>query len=278
MEIIVAKMAGFCFGVKRAIDIAFQVAEEKHEGVYTLGPIIHNPQVVEMLKEKGIIPVDDIKTKREIKALIIRTHGIPLHLLNELSSLDCEIIDATCPFVKKAQCYAKLLKEEDYQVVILGEKDHPEVKGLMSYSGETGVVVDGKTPMPRLKKKVGIVVQTTQPLEALKKVLSDAIEHAEEIKVYNTICNSTALRLKETEKMAREVDVMFVVGGKNSANTTQLARLCSSLSVPTYHIETSSEIKEEWLDGAKKVGITAGASTPDWIIKEVEKRIRDIGG
>jgi 4-hydroxy-3-methylbut-2-enyl diphosphate reductase len=278
MEILVAKMAGFCFGVKRAIDIAFQVAEEKREGVYTLGPIIHNPQVVEMLKEKGIIPVDDIKTKREIKALIIRTHGIPLHLLNELSSMGCEIIDATCPFVKKAQCYAKLLKEEDYQVVILGEKDHPEVKGLMSYSGDDVIVVDGKTPLPRLKKKVGIVVQTTQPLEALKKVLSDAIEHAEEIKVYNTICNSTALRLKETEKMAREVDVMFVVGGKNSANTTQLARLCSSLSVPTYHIETSSEIKEEWLNGAKKVGITAGASTPDWIIKEVEKRIRDLGG
>ncbi len=278
MEIIVAKMAGFCFGVKRAIDIAFQIANENRKGVYTLGPIIHNPQVVEMLKEKGIIPIENIKVKKDIRALIIRTHGIPLHISKEISSIGCEIIDATCPFVKKAQYYAKLLMEEGYQVVILGEKNHPEVKGLMSYANNDVIVVDSKTPLPKFKKRVGIVVQTTQSLEALKKVLSDAIEHANEIKVYNTICNSTALRLKETEKMSRKVDVMFVAGGKNSANTTQLTRLCKSLSVPTYHIETSSEIKEAWIKNAKKLGITAGASTPEWIIKEVEKRIRDIGG
>jgi 4-hydroxy-3-methylbut-2-enyl diphosphate reductase len=278
MEIIVAKMAGFCFGVKRAIDIAFQIANEKRKGVYTLGPIIHNPQVVEMLKEKGIIPIEDIKAKKDIRALIIRTHGIPLHLSKEISSMGCEIIDATCPFVKKAQYYAKLLMGEGYQVVILGEKNHPEVKGLMSYANDDVIVVDSKTPLPKLKSRVGIVVQTTQSLEALKKVLSDALEHANEIKVYNTICNSTALRLTETEKMARKVDVMLVVGGKNSANTTQLTRLCKSLSVPTHHIETSSEIKKEWIKNAKKLGITAGASTPEWIIKEVEKRIRDIGG
>ena len=278
MEIIVAKMAGFCFGVKRAIDIAFQIANEKRKGVYTLGPIIHNPQVVEMLKEKGIIPIEDIKAKKDISALIIRTHGIPLHLSKEISSMGCEIIDATCPFVKKAQYYAKLLMEEGYQVVILGEKNHPEVKGLMSYANDDVIVVDSKTPLPKLKSRAGIVVQTTQSLVALKKVLSDALEQANEIKVYNTICNSTALRLKETEKMARKVDVMLVVGGKNSANTTQLTRLCKSLSVPTHHIETSSEIKKEWIKNAKKLGITAGASTPEWIIKEVEKRIRDIGG
>ena len=278
MKIIIAKKAGFCFGVKRAVDIAFQLAREKRKGVYTLGPIIHNPQVVERLKEKGIVPIEDIKTKKNVRALIIRTHGIPLHLSKEISYMGCEIIDATCPFVKKAQYYAKLLKEEGYQVVILGEKNHPEVKGLMSYANDDVIVIDSKTPLPKLKSRVGIVVQTTQYLEALKKVLSDTLEHANEIKVYNTICNSTALRLKETEKMARKVDVMLVVGGKNSANTTQLTRLCKSLSVPTYHIETSSEIKEEWVKNAKKLGITAGASTPEWIIKEVEKRIRDIGG
>src|SRR4030043_1683305 len=226
MEIIVAKMAGFCFGVKRAIDIAFHIANEKRKGVYTLGPIIHNPQVVEMLKEKGIIPIEDIKAKKDIRALIIRTHGIPLHLSKEISSMGCEIIDATCPFVKKAQYYAKLLREEGYQVVILGEKEHPEVKGLMSLQRDDAIVVDGNSPVPRLKNKVGIVVQTTQPLDALKRVLSHAIGHAKEIKVYNTICNSTALRLKETEDMARKVDVMVVVGGKNSANTNHPAKLC----------------------------------------------------
>jgi 4-hydroxy-3-methylbut-2-enyl diphosphate reductase len=278
MKIVVAKTAGFCFGVKRAIDIAFKIAMEKRKGVYTLGPIIHNPQVVERLKDKGIIPIEDIKAKKDIRALIIRTHGITLQLLKEITSIGCEIIDATCPFVKKAQHYAKLLNEDNYQVVILGEKNHPEVQSLMSYASDNAIVVDGKTPLPKLRNKVGIIVQTTQPLDTLQKVLYDALEHSNEIKVYNTICNSTALRLRETEKMARKVDVMFVVGGKNSANTTQLTRLCKSLSVPTYHIETASEIKGEWIKRAKKLGITTGASTPEWIIKEVETRIRDIGG
>ncbi len=278
MEIIVAKTAGFCFGVKRAIDIAFKIAKEKRKGVYTLGPIIHNPQVVQKLKEEGIVPIGNIKTKKDITALIIRTHGITLDLSKEIASRGCEIIDATCPFVKKAQYYAKLLSEEGYQVVILGEKNHPEVQSLMSYADNQAIVVNGNAPLPKLRNRVGIVVQTTQPLEALKKVLSDVIKQTKEIKVYNTICNSTALRLKETEMMADKVDVMFVVGGKNSANTTQLTLLCRSLSVPTHHIETSSEIKKEWIKGAKKVGITAGASTPKWIIQEVGKRIRHTGG
>src|SRR4030042_5841940 len=162
MKIIVAKMAGFCFGVKRAIDIAFHIANEKRKGVYTLGPIIHNPQVVEMLTNKGISPIEDLETKRDIKALIIRTHGIPIGLSKKISSSGYEIIDATCPFVKKAQHYAKLLKEEDYQVVILGEREHPEVKGLMGYASGDVIVVNEKNPLPRLKNKVGIVVQTTQ--------------------------------------------------------------------------------------------------------------------
>jgi len=276
MKIVTVKSAGFCFGVKRAIDIAFKIAKEKRQGVYTLGPIIHNPQVVEKLKEQGIIPLEDFRSRKDIQALIIRTHGIPLSLSKEISSLGFEIIDATCPFVKKAQYYAKLLSEEGYQVVILGEKNHPEVKGIMSYARDV-IIVDCKTPLPKLKSKVGIVVQTTQSLEALKTLLSGAIIHAKEIKVYNTICNSTAHRLKETEKLARKVDIMIVVGGKNSANTTQLTRFCRAF-VPTYHIETSSEIKEEWVKGIKRLGITAGASTPEWIIKEVRKNLSDIGG
>jgi len=278
MKIIVAKTAGFCFGVKRAIDIAFQIAQEKRKDVYTLGPIIHNPQVVKKLRKKGIAPIDSIDAKKNIKALIIRTHGIPLEISQKILSESCEVIDTTCPFVKKAQYYAKLLNEEGYQVVILGEKNHPEVQSLMSYAGGDVVVVNGEMPLPKLKRKVGIVVQTTQPLESLKKVLSRTLELAKEIKVYNTICNSTALRLNETARIAGKVDVMVVVGGKNSANTTQLTRLCESLGVPTYHIETASEIRKAWIQNAKKIGITAGASTPAWIITDVEKRMRDIGG
>jgi 4-hydroxy-3-methylbut-2-en-1-yl diphosphate reductase len=279
-RILTAKRAGFCFGVKRAIDIAFDIAKEQPEGVYTLGPIIHNPQVIEKLKTQGIFPlenVDDLRSKG-VKALIIRTHGIPNKLYDSIAAQDFRLIDATCPFVKNAQHYAQLLKDNGYQVLILGDISHPEVKGIMSYAGEDTVVVDGNGPLPRLKPKVGIVVQTTQPVEALKKVLSSIIEHVKEVKVYNTICNSTALRLKETAEMARNADVMIVVGGKNSANTTQLASLCSSLSVKSYHIETGDELKKEWFSEARRIGITAGASTPEWIIKEVEDRIIDIRG
>ena len=279
MKIITAKRAGFCFGVKRAIDITFDMVKEYKNGLYTLGPIIHNPQVIAKLEQEGISPleINDLDSKK-ISSLIIRTHGIPCQTHDMILSRGIKIIDATCPFVKNAQHYAKLLKENGYQVVILGDRDHPEVKGIVSYAGDDAIVLDEHSPLPKLKPKVGVVVQTTQPIEALKKALSQIIEHAREIKVYNTICNSTALRLKETEEMARKVDVMIVVGGKNSANTTQLSRLCSSMSIRTYHIETEDELDASWFDGVNKVGITAGASTPDWIIREVEKRRHELGG
>jgi 4-hydroxy-3-methylbut-2-enyl diphosphate reductase len=279
LSLTTARRAGFCFGVKRAIDIAYDIAGKDKRGVFTLGPIIHNPQVIEKLREKGIsvIEPEDLGRKK-IRDLIIRTHGIPKQLYDNISASGFRIIDATCPFVKKAQHYAKLLKENGYQVVILGDRDHPEVKGLMSYAGEDVIVVNEHSPLEELRSKVGLVVQTTQSVEALKNVLSRIVERAKEVKVYNTICNSTALRLKETEEMARKADVMIVVGGKNSANTTQLANLCRSLAVKTHHIETAAEIRDEWFEGAQRVGITAGASTPDWLITEVAKRIRDRGG
>lgn len=277
MKIIIAKTAGFCFGVKRAVDMAFKTAKKKQKGIFTFGPIIHNPQVIEKLKQEGILPIEDITTPG-IKDIIIRTHGIPLQIMDRISEAGFNIIDATCPFVKKAQHYAKLLREEGYQVIILGDREHPEVQGLMSYAGDDAIVVDSESALPKIKHNVGIVVQTTQPVEALKKLFGKVIEQAKNVKVYNTICNSTALRLKETAAMAKKVDIMLVVGGKNSANTTQLAKLCRSLSVPTYHVETDAELIPEWLNNVKSVGITAGASTPDWIIEAIIKKVREIGG
>jgi 4-hydroxy-3-methylbut-2-enyl diphosphate reductase len=257
--------------------MAFKTAKKKQKGIFTLGPIIHNPQVIEKLKQEGILPIEDINTPG-IKDIIIRTHGIPLQIMNRISEAGFNIIDATCPFVKKAQHYAKLLREEGYQVIILGDREHPEVQGLMSYAGDDAIVVDNEDALPKIRHNVGIVVQTTQPVEALKKLFGKVIEQAKNVKVYNTICNSTALRLKETAAMAKKVDIMLVVGGKNSANTTQLAKLCRSLSVPTYHIETVAELIPEWMNGVKSVGITAGASTPDWIIEDIMKKVKEIGG
>lgn len=280
MEIRVAKRAGFCFGVKRAVDIAFERSEGSTEGLYTFGPIIHNPQVIERLSQRGVIPIDNIN-RDDIKTLIIRTHGIPLTLLEEASKSGYEIIDATCPFVKKAQNYAKLLRDEGYQVIILGDREHPEVKGLVSYAGEDAIVINEgelNESLIELKNKVGVVVQTTQPLDNLKLLVGMLVEHSKELKIYNTICNSTALRLKETEELARKVDIMIVVGGRNSANTTQLANLCRSIPIVTHHIEMAEELREEWFKGINKVGVTAGASTPEWIIREVERKIKDIGG
>jgi 4-hydroxy-3-methylbut-2-enyl diphosphate reductase len=277
MEIVIAKGAGFCFGVKRALDIAFTMAKRKQRGVYTFGPLIHNPQVIEKLRQEGIESIQDL-LHEGIRALIIRTHGIPLDLMKEASRKGYEIIDATCPFVKKAQHYAKLLSEDGYQVIILGDREHAEVKGLISYAGKDAIVIDGREELPLLKSRVGIVVQTTQPVEGLQRLVGRVIAQSKEMKVHNTICNSTALRLKETEEMAQKVDVMVVVGGKNSANTSQLASLCTSLPVTTYHIETAAELREDWFDGIERVGITAGASTPDWIIREVKEWIKDRGG
>ncbi|HTZ18004.1 MAG TPA: 4-hydroxy-3-methylbut-2-enyl diphosphate reductase [Dissulfurispiraceae bacterium] len=276
IKVITAKRAGFCFGVKRAVNMAFAAAG-MGERVYTLGPIIHNPQVIKKLKTVGVHPVESVDG-RNIETLIIRTHGVPRETSEKLSKKKYKVLDATCPFVKKAQNYAKLLRDENYQVVIIGDKEHPEVKGLMSYAGPDAIVVNKDDLTPKLRSRVGVVIQTTQPVSVLTKFVSEIVGQVKEFKVFNTICNSTALRLKETKGIARAVDAVVVVGGKNSANTTQLANFCISMSVPTYHIETASEIMEEWFKNVGRVGITAGASTPDWIIDEVADRIRHIGG
>lgn len=275
MEIRIVKSAGFCFGVKRAVDMAFNAAQEHDGPVRTYGPIIHNPQVVNKLKEAGVEPVEQIED--DVENILIRTHGISYQLLEELNRKNINIIDATCPFVKKAQQYAKLLKQEGYQIIILGDERHPEVVGIRSYAGEEAIVVKDPSQLPRLKTRVGVVVQTTQPVEALQRLLGEIIKTAKELKVYNTICNSTANRLKETEALAREVEVMLVIGGRNSANTNQLARRCEAIGVRTYHIEAADELLEEWFRDVRVVGITAGASTPDWIINEVIDRLKGFG-
>lgn len=273
MKTIVAKRAGFCFGVKRAVNIAYDLAQKKSD-VFTLGPIIHNPQVVNNLREKGISSLEE--PTKDMKTVIIRTHGIPVEMYEKINNMGIEIVDATCPFVKKAQQYAKLLNDEGYQVILLGDKDHPEVKSIMSYAGEDVIVVKKGEFPDRLKGKIGLVVQTTQPVTALKELLCNIIEKTKELKIYNTICNSTALRVKETEEMSKDVDIMIIAGGKNSANTTQLANLSRSSGVRTYHLETAEELEPEWLKGAHKIGITAGASTPDWIIEAIVEKIQTI--
>jgi 4-hydroxy-3-methylbut-2-enyl diphosphate reductase len=275
MEIIIAEKAGFCFGVKRAIDITFEISNKMREGVFTYGPLIHNPQVIEKIRQSGINPTDDLYSPA-IKTLIIRTHGIPPEIYSEISRMGYAMIDATCPFVKKAQQYAEKLKKDGYQVVIVGDKEHPEVKGLIGFAGEGVVVVNDEESLPPLKKKVGLIVQTTQRFETFRNIAIKLISSVREVKINNTICDYTAMRVKETRDLAARVDAVIVAGGKNSANTTQLTDLSEKVCNKVYHIETSDELKEGWFRGINKVGITGGASTPEWIIQDVEKKIREI--
>jgi len=275
MQIIVAKKAGFCFGVKRAVDIAFNLADKMKEGIYTFGPIIHNPQVVNKLMAQGIIPTEDIHSPG-IKTLIIRTHGISPGIYAEISKMGYNLVDATCPFVKKAQKYAQSLNKDGYQVLIVGDRDHPEVQALIGFAGADVIVAESSQPVMQVKSKVGIIVQTTQPFEALEKVVRHVIGFTKELKVYNTICNSTALRLEETKELAKAVDIMIIVGGKNSANTTQLANISRTICAKVYHIETADEIEEKWFGRDDKIGVTGGASTPNWIIDDVVEKIKGI--
>jgi (E)-4-hydroxy-3-methyl-but-2-enyl pyrophosphate reductase len=275
MKVFVVKKAGFCFGVKRAIKLAFDVAKSENEKVYTWGPLIHNPQVVEDLKKKGVYAVDDL---RKIKkgTLIIRSHGIHPKVLERIKKRKIEVVDATCPFVKRAQKKARLLSHQGYRVVVVGEADHPEVKGIMGYVNGQAIVISHnrtKRNLPHFEK-LGVIAQTTLNIDAFIKVIGELIEKTDELKVCNTICHATARAQKATLKLASKVDMMIVVGGHNSANTTRLAKLCKGLRTPTHHIETAKELRRSWFKDKTSVGITAGTSTPDWLIQEVVESIR----
>jgi 4-hydroxy-3-methylbut-2-enyl diphosphate reductase len=275
MEIILADKAGFCFGVKRAINTAFEAAAAGT--VYCLGPLIHNPQEVDRLRQAGVVTVNDLSALKAGDSLIIRSHGVPPKVLSEAHDKGIRIIDLTCPFVGKAQRYAETLKNEGYQVVVVGEKKHPEVQSILGYAGDHAVVAEAPADLHgmRFTNRLGVVAQTTQSYSNFSKIVIDLLSLSKELKVYNTICYSTTERQNAARTLAGKVDVMVVVGGRNSANTTRLVSVCKEESRPTYHIEVADELRPEWLTGAKKVGVAAGASTPDWIIQGVIKRLQD---
>jgi len=278
MDIILAKSAGFCFGVKRATQMAFEAAAE-HEHICSLGPVIHSPQVVRRLAEQG---VDVVKKVEDIPpgSVIIRSHGITAEEMNKVQEKNLTIVDATCPFVKKAQEYAARLSEEGYTVVIVGEVEHPEVQGIVSFSGDSvvHVVADAEqaVALPRMRK-VGIVAQTTQLYENLKDVMDVCLAKSQELKVFNTICDATSVRQNEAREIALSVDLMIVIGGHASANTSRLARICQEIQPHTWHIETTEEIQPGWFADVTKVGVTAGASTPRWLIDEVVAKVATRG-
>ncbi len=274
MEIRLAKSYGFCFGVKRAIEIA-----ENSKNAVTLGPLIHNNREINRLKENfNVATAYDLDEVKQNDKVIIRTHGIPKNDLKKLKNIASDIIDATCPFVTKPQQICEQMSKEGYDIVIFGDEKHPEVKGVKSYVTTRAFVVLSVEELKkyRFHTKVAVVAQTTRKMSEYQKIINYLVEHCKEIRVFNTICNATFENQDAARELSKEADVMIVVGGKNSSNTKQLYNICKENCDRSYLIESKDELQKEWFEDAKICGVTAGASTPDWIIEEIIDTIRSL--
>ncbi|OGH98744.1 MAG: 4-hydroxy-3-methylbut-2-enyl diphosphate reductase [Candidatus Melainabacteria bacterium GWA2_34_9] len=286
-DIKLAQHAGFCYGVQRAVDLSIKIKKDNPDvPVYILGQLIHNNQVIEDLNRLGVQTISEIPEKID-GICIIRTHGVTPQTIQTLESKGCKIIDATCPDVKRVQDKAKDLAKDGYRVIIIGKADHPEVIAIKAhadlYSEREALVISSKEEaekfLPEVKesKKIGVVIQTTQLIENFKEILPIIAEYSKELKVYNTICSATFKRQQSAKALAREVELMIVVGSKSSANTTHLAEIIKPIK-ETILIETSEELEnyKDIINKTQKIGVTAGASTPEYVITEVIKRIGEL--
>lgn len=280
-DVIVAKRAGFCPGVKRAIEKVLELEAAGKKPVYTLGPLIHNKQVTDMLCAKQITAISSPEEATDkAGVLVIRAHGITPQFQHEVEKCGMEVVDATCPLVKHAQNIIDKFARRGYDTVIVGDADHAEVIGLMGYTQGRGTVVSGPQEAKQLPHfdKVNVVSQTTQKETVFYETAEEVKKHADSCQISNTICQPTKERQKETIEFAQNADLVIVVGGKHSANTARLALLCKELSSAVQHVETEEELNEKEILKAKKIFITAGASTPDWVIDRVADHVRTLRG
>lgn len=277
IDIEVARFAGVCYGVERALGMAEKAAGEARKPVNTLGPLIHNPLVVNDLERIGVGTASNVSEVEE-GTLIIRAHGVVPSVVEDARVRGLDVLDATCPYVKKVHNAAERLVREGYQLIVVGESGHPEVEGIMGHAGDDAHVVSvpGDLDAIDLSRKVGVVVQTTQTPGALADVVAELSKRTMDLRVINTICSATQERQDSAAELARRVDAMIVVGGKNSGNTRRLAEICTAACPKTHHIEDASEIEAAWFDGVSHIGVTAGASTPASHIERALVRIRSL--
>ena len=276
MEVRLAKKHGFCFGVKRAIKIA-----EKNKNSFTLGPLIHNYQEINRLQQNFNVGLEEDYTQiKEGSTLIIRTHGIPKGDLEKIKAKQFHVVDATCPFVTKPQQIVEKISQEGYQIIIFGDITHPEIKGVMSYAKkqDNTIVISDLQALKQQKiyQKVALISQTTKQIEKFNEIASYLITKCHEVRIFNTICNATFDNQQSARELSLEVDVMVIVGGKTSSNTKQLFMIAKENCKDSYLVEDEKEIQKEWFYGKKICGITAGASTPDWIVQKVKEHIENI--
>lgn len=278
MEIKIAKTAGFCTGVQRAMNILLDTARSGEPPIYTFGPLIHNPQVIALLETRGIIALSDPDSVPG-GTLVIRAHGIPPQTRKILKSKGFKLCDATCPHVAQVQSIVKAHSRKGYHIVIIGDKGHAEVAGILGFAEGRGTVISCFSEVDTLPKnmdQICVVAQTTQNIEDFQWIVKEICGRFPGTKIFNTICASTYKRQDEALNIARQVDAMVIVGGKNSANTVRLANMVSDLPKPTFHIEVPTELSARELEKFDRIGVTAGASTPNWIIDGVVEKLNSI--
>ncbi|MBE5829217.1 MAG: 4-hydroxy-3-methylbut-2-enyl diphosphate reductase [Butyrivibrio sp.] len=280
MEVVVAEHAGFCFGVTKAVDTVYEQISNKKTNIYTFGPIIHNEIVVSDLENKGVKVIEDVSDLKGVSegTVIIRSHGVTKETHRALEETGLEIIDATCPFVKRIHRIVEEESEKGKSIIVVGSKSHPEVEGIVSYANGPVYVVES----PEMAEKFSadrnaqytVVSQTTFNKNKFQETIEILHNYGYNINIVNTICNATDERQTEAEEIASRADVMIVIGGAHSSNSRKLYEICAARCDRTYFIQTLDDLKLEIPDGARLVGITAGASTPKNIIEEVQKHVR----
>lgn len=259
----IAAHAGVCYGVERALAMAQDAGEHAPKPVRTLGPLIHNPLVVRDLAQAGVESIDAPEQLSE-GTVVIRAHGVIPAVIEDARARGLHVLDATCPYVKRVHAAAEKLCREGYRLIVVGESGHPEVEGIMGHADGRACVVSCASDVAALdiSGRVGMVVQTTQTVSQLNEVIDAVLPHASELRIVNTICRATSERQAAARELAARVDVMVVVGGKNSGNTRRLAQICRENCAATHHIEDAKELEPAWFDRVQHIGITAGASTP----------------
>lgn len=280
MEVKIAENAGFCFGVKRAMNMAWDELENKGDSqVYSLGPLIHNKQAVDKYKEKGLIEIDSLDEIPNDRKLIIRSHGVAKKIYTDSQSKNMDIVDTTCPYVKKIHDIVKEFSDKGYKIIIVGNATHPEIIGINGWCNNEAYVINSEEEINSISfndnYQYCVVSQTTANLDSFDRIVEKLQSKIENLIVKNTICFATKERQLSAIDLANEVDCMVVIGGKHSSNTQKLVNICKDI-VPTFSIETKEELKLEKLKGFKIAGVTAGASTPDWIIDEVIEYLKEI--
>ena len=277
MKVELAASYGFCFGVKRAIEIA-----EKHKNAATMGPLIHNQNEIDRLQNDYNVGLyEKLEDVKDNQTIIIRTHGIPKNDLKFLRAKDTKVINATCPFVTTPQQIVKKMSKEGYSILIFGDSNHPEVKGVQSYGEDqedVHIVINPKE-IDSIKfkhDKVATIAQTTKKKEKYLEIVNALILKNKEVRVFNTICDATIENQDAAKELSQKVDIMIVIGGKNSSNTKQLHSICIENCKDSYLIENEKDLKPQWFNNKSNCGLTAGASTPDWVIQAVQKYIEKI--